>query len=368
MHPKLLIFLALAMTTASPQTPATVLTPPTRLTLEAITGDTPLSGPTLAQPTFSPDGTSITFLRGKAENRNQLDLWAFDIETQQSAMLVDSLALLPGGEGELSEEEKARRERQRTAALSGIIDYAWFPDSRRLLFPLGGELYLYDLRTPGDGARRLTSGQGFATDPKVSPKGGFVSFIRGRNLWIVDVSSGTEKQLTTDGSTDIGNGVAEFVADEEMGRHTGYWWAPDDAHIAFTRIDETPVPVRERFEIHADRTEVIRQRYPAAGEPNVRIADGLIQVAAPVRLAMPDLGLKFIVQIRGRMVKKSEGFVFEPTEMYLGSCPLSVIPFVSGMIRSRVGTVDVVPAELRANWARLVEASIEGRLLRLRLP
>ena len=106
----------------------------------------------------------------------------------------------------------------------------------------------------------------------------------------------------------------------------------------------------------------------AVGEPNVRIADGLIQVAAPVRLAMPDLGLKFIVQIRGRMVKKPEGFVFEPTEMYLGSCPLSVIPFVSGMIRSRVGTVDVVPAELRANWARLVEASIEGRLLRLRLP
>jgi dipeptidyl-peptidase-4 len=249
---------------------------PSRLTLEAITGDTPLSGPTLAQPKFSPDGARITFLKGKAENRNQLDLWAFDVAKGEAALLVDSKALLPDGEGELSDEEKARRERQRTAALSGIVEYAWFPDSRRLLFPLGGELYLYDLATPETGARKLTSGEGFATDPKVSPKGGFVSFIRGRNLWVVDVATGKEAQLTTDGSEVIGNGVAEFVADEEMGRHTGYWWAPDDSAIAFARIDETPVPVRERFEIYPDRTEVVRQRYPAAGEPNVLIQLGVI--------------------------------------------------------------------------------------------
>ncbi len=106
----------------------------------------------------------------------------------------------------------------------------------------------------------------------------------------------------------------------------------------------------------------------SVGEPNVRIADGFIQIAAPVRLATPDLGLRFIAQIRGRMVKRAEGFVFEPGEMYLGSCPLGSIPFVAGAIRSRLATLEVVPGELRANWARLVEASIEGRLLRLRLP
>ena len=168
-------------------------------------------------------------------------------------------ALLPDGEGELSDEEKARRERQRTAALSGIVEYAWFPDSRRLLFPLGGELYLFDLATPAATARKLSSGEGFATDPKVSPKGGFVSFIRGRDLWVVEVATGKEAQLTHDGSEVIGNGVAEFVADEEMNRHTGYWWAPDDSAIAFARIDETPVPIRERFEIYPDRTEVDRK-------------------------------------------------------------------------------------------------------------
>src|SRR5690606_41235450 len=54
-------------------------------------------------------------------------------------------------------------------------------------------------------------------------------------------------------------------------RHTGYWWAPDDSAIAYARIDESQVPVQKRFEIYADRTEVVEQRYPAAGDPNVRI-------------------------------------------------------------------------------------------------
>jgi dipeptidyl-peptidase-4 len=257
---------------------------PQRLTLEAITGDAPLSGPTLLQPKVSPDGARVTFLRGKDDDRNRLDLWEYHVASGETRMLVDSAVLQPGVEV-LSDEEKARRERQRIAALSGIVDYHWAPDGKRLLFPLGGELYLYDLSQAADEAlRKVTTGEGFATDPKVSPKGHYVSFIRARNLWVIDLRSGQEEQLTTDGSETIGNGVAEFVADEEMDRHTGYWWAPDDSAIAYARIDESPVPVRERFEIHPDRTEVVEQRYPAAGDPNVAIE---LFVVAPRNAPVP---------------------------------------------------------------------------------
>ena len=264
--------------------------PPGKLTLEAITGDAPLSGPTLLKPQIAPDGSRVTFLRGKDSDRNRLDLWAFDVATGTSALLVDSSDVLPGEEV-LSDEEKARRERQRTASLSGIVDYQWSPDGKTLLFPLGGELYLYDLGKSGKAAvRKLTTGTGFATDPKVSPKGGFVSFVRARNLWTIDLATGAELQLTTDGSDTIGNGVAEFVADEEMDRHTGYWWAPDDSAIAFARIDESKVPVQKRYEVYPDRTEVVEQRYPAAGETNVAIT---LATIAPKLGAAPqwiDLG------------------------------------------------------------------------------
>jgi dipeptidyl-peptidase 4 len=213
--------LATAAHAATPHAPADG-----RLTLEAITGDAPLSGPTLMKPQVAPDGSRVTFLRGKDTNRNQLDLWEYHVDSGQTRMLVDSRVVLPGEET-LSDEEKARRERQRIAGLSGIVGYQWAPDSRRLLFPLGGELYLYDLsKTGSDAVRKLTDGGGFATDPKLSPQGGYVSFVRARNLWVIDLASGKEIQLTHDGSDTVGNGVAEFVADEEMDRHTGYWWAP----------------------------------------------------------------------------------------------------------------------------------------------
>ena len=281
-----LLMTAALATAARAQTQA----PMQSLTLEAITGSAPLSGPTLTKPQIAPDGSRVSFLRGKDGNRNQLDLWAFDMASGQTRRLVDAKAVMPGEET-LSDEEKARRERQRTAALSGIVDYQWSPDARRLLFPLGGELYLYDLEKSGaEAVRRLTDGGGFATDPRISPKGGFVSFIRARNLWVIDLASGKEIPLTRDGSEVIGNGVAEFVADEEMDRHTGYWWAPDDSAIAFARIDESPVPVQKRYEVYPDRTEVVEQRYPAAGENNVRIQLGVIAARAGARPQWVDLG------------------------------------------------------------------------------
>ena len=283
---RLALFALFALMTVATALPAHA----EKLTLEAITGSAPLSGPTLTKPQVAPDGSRVTFLRGKDRDRNRLDLWEYDIASGQTRLLVDSSVVLPGEEV-LSDEEKARRERQRIAALSGIVDYQWSPDGKALLFPLGGELYFYDLTKSGrDAVRKLTNGGGFATDPKISPKGGFVSFIRDRNLWVIDLTSGEEVQLTRDGSDTIGNGVAEFVADEEMDRHTGYWWAPDDSAIAFARIDETPVPIQKRYEVYPDRTEVIEQRYPAAGDPNVRVQLGVIAPKTGAKPRWIDLG------------------------------------------------------------------------------
>ncbi|MFD2270415.1 DPP IV N-terminal domain-containing protein [Undibacterium arcticum] len=85
-----------------------------------------------------------------------------------------------------------------------------------------------------------------------------------------------ERQLTRDGGATIHNAEAEFVAQEEMDQRSGYWWAPDDSAIAFKRFDEAQVPLARRVEIYASRTDLVEQRYPGAGDPNVLVTLALV--------------------------------------------------------------------------------------------
>ncbi len=207
---------------------------------------------------------------------------------RKARVLVDSKVLAPAGE-KLSDEERARRERQRTAALSGILEYDFSPAGDALLFPLGGELYYYPLAQKEKPDTRLIPTHGFATDAKISPAGGYVAYVRDQNLYSYEIAAGKEKALTKDGGGAIKNGMAEFVAQEEMDRSTGYWWAPDDKHIAFARVDETPVKLTERFEIAADNVKTFAQRYPQAGGPNVAIRLGVVDLKSGA-VSWMDLG------------------------------------------------------------------------------
>jgi dipeptidyl-peptidase-4 len=247
-----------------------------QLTLERIFASPDLSGPKLRALKMSPDGARVTYLQGKTNNKDQFDLWEYHIADRQKRLLVDSNDLLDGEEV-LSAEEQARRERQRLANVSGIIEYSWSDDGGSLLFPLNGDLYVYQL--DNQQTRQLTRTDAFETDARFSPKGGYVSFIREQNVFVVNVGSGEEKQLTQDGGGLIKNGMAEFVAQEEMDRDTGYWWSPDETHVAFLRVDESPVEITKRYEINADDIEVIEQRYPYTGEPNVTIKMGLVRLS-----------------------------------------------------------------------------------------
>jgi dipeptidyl-peptidase 4 len=248
------------------------------LTIDRLFDAPALAGPTIVGLKISPDGSRVTYLQGKPDDKDRLDLWEYNIREARARILVDSKTLSAAKE-KLSDEELNRRERQRTAALSGILEYSFAPSGRALLFPLGGNLYYCDLTKPANRAVvEINHSSSFASDATISPAGGYVAFVRDQNLHVYDIAKSKEKALTNDGGGPIKNGMAEFVAQEEMDRSTGYWWSPDDRHIAFARVDETPVKVTERFEIAADNVATFAQRYPAAGGPNVLVRLGVTDV------------------------------------------------------------------------------------------
>ena len=265
MRPKLILLGALLACLSAPIVAALPVPPGVQqkpLTLERLFDSPALSGATPRGVKLSPDGKLLTMLRNRPDDLERFDLWALDTLSGQWRMLVDSKKVGTGGA--ISEAEMMQRERARIGGLKGIVAYDWTPDGKALLVPLDGDLYLARL----DGSvKRLTSSNDSELNPVVSPKGRYVSFVRDQKLWSGPVG-GVAKALTPGGGT-IHYGEAEFVAQEELDRMTGYWWSPGDDRIAVQWYDESNVGVVTRTAIGAEGTKTFDQRYPAAGTPNI---------------------------------------------------------------------------------------------------
>ena len=217
----------------------------------------------------SPDGNFVTFLAPESSNQFKLDLWVAPAFGGEPRLLVSGEAVEPSDRS-LNEVEKSRRERMRLASVSGVVTYHWDERGKMILIPAGGELYTADART-GQVAKLTTGGPGI-TDARVSPMGHYASYVRDQNLYVIDLDHGRERALTTEGRGTVSYGVAEFVAQEEMGRYTGYWWAPGDGAIAYTRTDESPVEIVPRMDIGVEGAKVSSQRYPRAGTANALVS------------------------------------------------------------------------------------------------
>lgn len=233
------------------------------LTLERVFASPGLDGPAPRAVKLSPDGRWLTLLRNRPDDRERYDLWGYDTTGGgEWRMLVDSEKL--GSGRELSEDEKMQRERARVAGLKGIITYQWASDSIGVLVPLDGDLFLARI----DGSvLRLTDTEETELNPKLSGKGGYVSFVRDRQLWVGAVGAEAVPVTPKEGEL-IRWGEAEFVAQEEMHRMEGYWWSPDETRLVVQRTDEAPVGIVTRAAIGATGTKVFDQRYPVAGSDN----------------------------------------------------------------------------------------------------
>eukprot|EP00644_Phytophthora_capsici_P014956 jgi/Phyca11/511988/fgenesh2_kg.PHYCAscaffold_109_\ len=249
-----------------------------------------LSAP--ANVSFSPDGRIVAFLHAPgAQSGLSRQLYALDVTSRR----VSLLAAPPNQgntEGNLSLEEKLRRERQRQMGV-GITSYAWNPSphSQRLLYPLQGDLYIQE--QPGAELKLLfdktsTGAAGGAIDPQFSPDGRWVAFVQDKEIYIIPstvTEGGQEAVQVTQGARGVdgkSNGLACFLTQEELSRFRGFWWSPDSSRLAFEEIDESHIP---KFRImHSGSPEPTGDaaqedhRYPFAGAANPKRRLGVIKL------------------------------------------------------------------------------------------
>ena len=218
-----------------------------------------------ARVRYSPDGRWVTYLHS---DRGDLvrDLWRMEVETGRTERWIVADQEAMGAS--FSQDELLRRERMRVRA-EGLTEYLWAEDAPVLLTVLKGDLYRWSDSNPVKIAARVI-------DPKISDDGRRAFFVRDREVWCVDQRG--EVALTSGSAPGISNGVAEFVAQEELDRFSGYWPSPDGGRVAFAQVDERHIPSYPIVHQGKLPLEVEEHRYPFAGAENARVTLGIVAV------------------------------------------------------------------------------------------
>jgi dipeptidyl-peptidase 4 len=209
-----------------------------------------------AQHAWSPDGQRLTYLWEEHGDGKEA-LWILDLGTGKREILLQE-----SGDFEIG-------------------DYDWSPRGDSLLLASKGDLYLLPLDTRQ--LRRLTRTETEEEDPSFSPDGARIAFVRGFDLYVLDVAKGRETRLTKGGEKNTSlNGTTSWVYWEEIWDRSpqAYWWSPDGSRIAYYHFDETPVGVYPLVNDTPLYPQVTWQKYPKAGEPNPGVKVGVVDLAS----------------------------------------------------------------------------------------
>jgi dipeptidyl-peptidase-4 len=227
-----------------------------------------------SRATFTPDAKAVLFLRSGPRSP-KLDLYEFDVASKQTRVLLTPEALLKGTEEQLSPEERARRERMRVTS-RGFTDFQISKDDTRILLGLSGKLYVFE-RDSGK-VQEIKTTPGTVVDHKFSPDGRYVSYVLDHDIYVYDVEQRRELRITEGGTADVSHGLAEFVAQEEMNRFSGYWWSPDSQRIVFQESDSREVETWYVADPAKPENAPSPTRYPRPGKANVKVRLGITPV------------------------------------------------------------------------------------------
>jgi dipeptidyl-peptidase-4 len=234
------------------------------LTVETIFAHGSLIGKVPEGLAWSKDGQHLAYIDGGAV----IDL---DPTTGKAHVLVSRSKYASLSGAAASEQDKAHRSRYDEAS------YLWAPDSRHLLFDSNGRLWYYDLRN-GTGVDIGFTGEGSGDDPKFSPNGESISFVRDHGLAVLNLRTPGTPTVEVAPAPDRAtlNGQVDWVYEEELETRSNYFWSPDSKNLAYLQMNEATVPQYPITDWIPTHATVELQHYPQPGDNNPSVRVGVV--------------------------------------------------------------------------------------------
>ncbi|WP_243383678.1 S9 family peptidase [Geothrix alkalitolerans] len=241
-----------------------------QLTLEAVAHPTKrvaYAGRPATRLDWLPDGALVETRR----EGDQVALYRIDPATWERKPLLESArlqaALVAAGAGEAAAKEAL-----------GRGAFIWKEGHSAFLLTVAEDLFLVDVKAAA--AKRLVGGN--PEEASFSPDGRQVAYLKGNDLYRVEVATARETRLTTGGGETVFNGRLDWVYQEEVygrGSFRAFWWAPDSKRLAYLRLDETKVPVYTLMDDRFQPQKALKARYPKAGDPNPTARLGVVDLS-----------------------------------------------------------------------------------------
>ena len=211
-------------------------------------------------------GDQVLFLRSDGGRDSVNSLWIYDVANRIETKFADPRVLL-ADDAEVPAAERARRERMRETT-AGITSYSTDSAGTKVGFALSGQLFVGEL---SDAKLNNLNVAGPVIDPRLSPDGNFIAWSNGKDLFVVDFTGKTVRNLTNETHEHISWGLADFIASEEFGRMHGYWWSPESDSLIVESVDGTDVQTWWISDPATPAKTPQEIRYPAAGTKNATV-------------------------------------------------------------------------------------------------
>ncbi|WP_376690678.1 prolyl oligopeptidase family serine peptidase [Wenzhouxiangella sp. EGI_FJ10409] len=257
--PIALVLVTLALSAAQAQAPSLGRI----VSLPSLTGTAP------ASPVWAPDSSRLAFVWND-EGMPFRDVWVVNADGDELRRLTrlaprDTPPPEPGQGREAMLERSARRH------AGGVARIAWTPDSKRVVYAHGGELWA--VPASGGEARPLLPENARGHSPVFSPGGGRIAFVRDHDLWLHDIDRGSSSQVTELGQDGIARvPVGAFAGPDAYVR--SHAWSANGRYLAFVFVDRSEVrrvPIPAWLHGEEPLLHEVRRAYPGDRDERQRV-------------------------------------------------------------------------------------------------